>query len=210
MKKRLTRQESRALTQAKLLQSAAKIIARKGFAGASIEDIAEAAGFSRGAFHANFKSKDELFLALLDKQVKVLTASIHGTLNAAHTPEETLTNLSAAYSFYSGADKDAFLLLTEAQLYSLRNPRFGKKLNALFQGIYNSLIGTISQFQQQLGVNSPDFAERMVLLGFALVHGMTLHNLMDPERFPDQMVSQSLQFAFERIFALAAPDAPTK
>lgn len=200
MKKRLTRQESRALTQEKLLQSAARIIARKGFAGASIEEIAENAGFSRGAFHSNYKSKDALFLELVEKQVKSLTASIHATLKVAQAPEETLKHLGDAYSYYSGADKDAFLLLTEAQLFALRNPRFGKKLNALFDGIYSDLIDAVNSFQQQLGIEDPEFAQRMVLIGFALSHGFALHNLMNPEKFSDQMVSKSLQFVYERFF----------
>src|ERR1035441_9340285 len=118
MKKRLTRQESKTLTQEKLLGAAAKLFARRGVAGASIEEIAETAGFSRGAFHANFKSKDDLFLTLVEKHFQAITAEIHASIAASHSAEETLKNLRAAYSCYSGADRDAFLLLTEAQLYA--------------------------------------------------------------------------------------------
>ena len=69
-RKRLTRQESRARTQSMLLEAAGKTFRKLGFEGAAVEDIAEGAGFSRGAFYANFESKDDLFIALLDQEMK--------------------------------------------------------------------------------------------------------------------------------------------
>lgn len=200
MRKRLTREESKALTQERLLESAAKLFARHGFAGASIEDIAETAGFSRGAFHSNFKNKDELFLALVERQIKGMTAEINELLAASKSNHETLESLRAAYVRYTGTDKDAFLLLTEAQLYALRNPRFGKKLSSLFSAIHNQLINSVEHFQQKLGHKNPCSAEMLVLIGFALSHGMTLHNLMDSERYTDKLVSESMRFTFDRIF----------
>lgn len=63
---RLTRAESRAETRAKLLDAARTVIAEHGYAGASVEAIAEAAGFSKGAVYSNFASKEALVLALID------------------------------------------------------------------------------------------------------------------------------------------------
>jgi len=202
MKKRLTRQESKALTQEKLLGAAAKLFARHGFAGASIEEIAETAGFSRGAFHANFKSKDALFLSLVETQVKVSTSEIHELVAASKSGEESLQNLRRAYSCYSGADKDAFLLLTEAQLYAMRNPRFGKKLCALLGSIHDELIASIKKIQEKTKSSDSISAEQLVLIGFAFSHGMTLHSLMDPERYSDKLVSDSTRYVFDRVFPI--------
>ena len=66
MAKRLTREESRARTRAKLLESARQVMAREGYEGASVDRIAEEAGFSKGAFYSNFNSKEEIFLELLE------------------------------------------------------------------------------------------------------------------------------------------------
>ena len=65
---RLTRQEKQAHTRACLMRSAAKVFARRGLQQASIDEVAEDAGFTKGAFYANFKSKEELFLAMLDER----------------------------------------------------------------------------------------------------------------------------------------------
>ena len=203
MKKRLTRQESKTLTQEKLLGAAAKLFARHGFAGASIEEIAETAGFSRGAFHANFKSKDALFLALVETQVKASTSEIHELVAASKSGEESLQNLRRAYSCYSGTDRDAFLLLTEAQLYAMRNPRFGKKLCALLGSIHDELVASIQKIQEKMKSKDSISAEQLVLIGFAFSHGMTLHSLMDPERYSDSLVSDSTRFVFDRVFPKA-------
>jgi len=63
---RLTREASQARTRAKLIDAARTVIAEHGYAGASVETIAEAAGFSKGAVYSNFASKEALVLALVD------------------------------------------------------------------------------------------------------------------------------------------------
>ncbi len=63
---RLTREQSRARTRERLLVSAAVVFTREGYAGASIDRIAEEAGYSKGAMYSNFASKDELFFAMFD------------------------------------------------------------------------------------------------------------------------------------------------
>lgn len=199
VRKRLTRVESQAQTQKRLLDAAAAIVARRGFAGASIEDIAETAGYTRGAFRANFKTKDALFLALAERTIQAAVVEIHDIMAASQLPEEMQKNLRAAYVCYTGQDKETFLLLTEAQLYALRNPRFGKKLTALFSAIYNELIQSVEHFQKQTKHTDTASAVQLVLIGFALSHGLILYNLLSPERYPDEMVSNSLKFVFDRV-----------
>src|ERR1700736_3807882 len=65
---RLTRKEKQAQTRSCLMHSAAKVFARRGLQQASIDEVAEDAGFTKGAFYANFKNKEELFLAMLDER----------------------------------------------------------------------------------------------------------------------------------------------
>src|SRR5579859_2309393 len=64
-RKRLTREDSRDQTTQRLLDAAQRLIAKKGLSATSVEDIAEAAGYTRGAFYSNFSSKGDLFIELL-------------------------------------------------------------------------------------------------------------------------------------------------
>jgi AcrR family transcriptional regulator len=198
-KKRLSRQESQALTKEKLLVAAGKAFARRGFAGASIDEITEAAGFSRGAFHSNFQNKNAFFLALVERQINILTQEVHKVIDTSSSADEMLGNLRKFFVSYGSADKDAFLLITEAQLYAVRNPRFGNRLNALFRKVHDELIRSVEHFREQLRDKNPISAGQMVLIGFALGHGLALHNLMDPERCPDRMVTTSLELIFDQF-----------
>src|SRR5258708_12401897 len=67
---RLTRAESRRRTRVHLLEAAAEVFARRGFHGASVEEVAEVAGYTKGAVYSNFTSKDDLFLAVLEGRIQ--------------------------------------------------------------------------------------------------------------------------------------------
>src|SRR5688500_19306750 len=58
----------RAATRERLLTAARIVLAGEGIQGASVEHICEQAGFTRGAFYSNFSSKDELLLALCERE----------------------------------------------------------------------------------------------------------------------------------------------
>src|SRR6266545_4652109 len=72
--RRLSRAERRAQTREELLEAAARVFARKGYAGASVDDIAEEAGFTVGALYSNFEGKQDLFLAALERKVRAIVA----------------------------------------------------------------------------------------------------------------------------------------
>ena len=64
---RWTPERRRALTRDTLVGSAAAVFARRGYEGASLEEIADAAGFTRGAIYKNFGGKEDLFFAVADR-----------------------------------------------------------------------------------------------------------------------------------------------
>src|SRR2546421_878272 len=66
---RVRTRPTRDATCEKLFEAAARVFEADGIGGASIETIAAAAGFTRGAFYSNFKSKDELIIAMLEDHV---------------------------------------------------------------------------------------------------------------------------------------------
>ncbi len=79
---RLTRDESQAITRERILQAAGDVVARDGYDGASVDRIADAAGYSKGAFYSNFSSKEDVLNRLLEshagRDVVDLTAALEG------------------------------------------------------------------------------------------------------------------------------------
>src|SRR6202046_4830670 len=109
IKQRLTRQESRLETRARLLESAAQLFARGGYEGASVDLIAESAGYSKGAFYSNFESKEAIFLELLDihkrREIEALAQ-----LLAQDIPASQLVSLIRSSESGHGSDFDFGLL----------------------------------------------------------------------------------------------------
>src|SRR6476619_1341411 len=70
-------------TRDRLFEAAARVFEQHGIGSASIETIAAAAGFTRGAFYSNFKSKDELIIAMIEDHVEQ-TPRRYRTLPATH------------------------------------------------------------------------------------------------------------------------------
>src|ERR1700726_4118293 len=66
---RMTREQSKANTRERLLLAARRGFARRGFHGASVEEIASEAGFSTGALYSNFDGKEDLFLVLMEREI---------------------------------------------------------------------------------------------------------------------------------------------
>src|SRR5579862_6827674 len=93
-----TRQTERArATRRKLLDAAKRIFAQDGFEAARLEDIAAGAGYTRGAFYANFDSKEDIFFALLDQWVQERTDAVAAVLRRHKAPSEKLAALRKHY-----------------------------------------------------------------------------------------------------------------
>jgi AcrR family transcriptional regulator len=84
---RLTRAESQARTRTQLLATARELFLRDGYRATSLDKVADAAGFSKGAVYSNFRNKDELCLAVLDEIRAQRAAEITGLLDAPTTDE---------------------------------------------------------------------------------------------------------------------------
>jgi AcrR family transcriptional regulator len=87
---RLTREQSQARTRERILQAAGDLVARAGFDGASVEEIAETAGYSKGAFYSNFSSKQDVLDQLLEGQTGKVVAELEALLADVQTPEDVI------------------------------------------------------------------------------------------------------------------------
>jgi AcrR family transcriptional regulator len=97
LKRRLTRAERQAQTRRELLDAAARVFVKRGFTGASVEEISAEAGYTRGAFYSNFRSKNELFVELLHDRVyaRYTEMTVEGLHDRPPTLKETGERLAA-------------------------------------------------------------------------------------------------------------------
>jgi AcrR family transcriptional regulator len=120
-------------TRSLLLQAAATIFARDGYEGAELGEIAALAGRTKGAIYAQFKSKEDIFLALIEERTNSHRAQMEKILAESPTVEG---NLAAIRNFYLELAEDQAwsLLLLEFKLYTIRHPESKKRLQSLYAG----------------------------------------------------------------------------
>jgi AcrR family transcriptional regulator len=119
---RLTPQRRRELTRTALVEAAAQVFARRGFYGASLEEIAETAGFTRGAIYKNFTDKEELFFAVRDHVNEQALAAFAEQLRKGAEAAFDADALAAIWQQADVANPEFRALFLEFRLYELRNP----------------------------------------------------------------------------------------
>ena len=129
---RLTREQSQAQTRAKLLECAPRVVAREGYEAASIDKIAEAAGFSKGAFYSNFDSKEEFFLELLARHAGQDVIEIGRLLDGIRDAREIIDRI-CDWAEQRSEDPTWGLLALELFRRARREATFGAEHSSLFR-----------------------------------------------------------------------------
>ena len=171
-------------TREKLFEASARVFEDQGIGGASIEAIAAAAGFTRGAFYSNFKSKDELIIAMLEDHVEQSIARIRDLLER----HKNLADFIEALKTMNRSQQDPLgrspLLHMEMILFvaraEKRRPELAKRLRAR-RKLVADIIETTAKNSGRTTILNPAWAGALVL---ALEDGFRLHRLIDPETTP--------------------------
>jgi AcrR family transcriptional regulator len=168
----------------KLFEAAARVFEEQGIGGASVEAIAAAAGFTRGAFYSNFKSKDELIIAMLENHVE---QSIRRNLDLL-AKHKNIADFIDALKTMDRSRQDplgrAPLLHMEMILFvaraEKRRPDLAKRLRAR-RKLVADIVETTLKNSGKNGALDPPWTGAILL---ALEDGFRLHRLIDPETTP--------------------------
>ncbi|MGX1472082.1 UNVERIFIED_CONTAM: AcrR family transcriptional regulator [Streptomyces canus] len=123
--RRVTRRRVR--TRANLLDAAFAVFAAKGFGRVSIEEVCEAAGYSRGAFYSNFDSLDELFFALYQQRADLIAEQVSGAL-ALDGPGLDVVAAVDRVTEVLLLDRDWLLVKTDFLVHAARAPEVARTL----------------------------------------------------------------------------------
>jgi|SRR6185437_1623167 len=213
-RKRLTREDSRDLTTQRLLDAAQKLIAKKGLSATSVEDIAAAAGYTRGAFYSNFSSKGDLFIELLRRD----HLNTHAQLDSLRSDEIPLDHIQERARVLYGQlyyDNESFMNWTEARMLAARDTKFRAKLHALVAEKRGQVADFIEYFYKRAGIEPPVPPTAMAMGFMSLVEGVKLSMLSVPADMSADTAESVLRLFVDSIMEVArlqatATDATTK
>ncbi|HMF77256.1 MAG TPA: helix-turn-helix domain-containing protein [Bryobacteraceae bacterium] len=187
-------------THRKLLAAGLRIFARDGFEASRIEDIAAEAGHTRGAFYANFDTKEDLFFALLEQQAEKRVRGIQAILDQVQTREEALGALRAFY-LEGAVDRQRVLMTLEFKLFALRHGNARAEWAAAHQRIRASL--KLESMERLLGsdVCDPDLQRLKKVVLEIMLSGLVLEHAYDPKRVSQKDAVALLGRMFDLVVA---------
>jgi AcrR family transcriptional regulator len=193
---RLTREEKKARTRAQLIDAAATVFARRGYVAASLDEVAEEAGLTKGAVYSNFNSKEDLFQAVIEERLsgpmrhgaEIIDRSIGTTEDHA---------MAGARLFVDTVEKerDVFLLALEFNIHLARHPELAPKYTARSREQLARVAELIREHTSE-DAPLPLPADQMAIAIEALSMGIALQKLADPEIVPDDLLGRVYALLF--------------
>ena len=182
----------RAATVERLLDAALQTFAEQGFAAASVEDVCSRGGFTRGAFYSSFRTKDELFAALFEREVRRDLARAEELLTGlADEPDPVTAAVERCLGAIRG-DRTWTLVATEYALHAARHPAAAALLQRHRAGLTTQLADLIVRATRDAGLRLTVPAHQLARTITALHDGITLAELSQPAADPDDLQRSAL------------------
>jgi AcrR family transcriptional regulator len=203
-RRRLSRKEQQAHTRSRLIHAAGTVFARRGLHRASIDDVAEEAGFTKGAFYANFASKEELFLAMLEEHFAARLEELERTTSTEEAPEEQARKAGQDFGRAIAAEPEWQRLFFEFAAHAGRDEPFRKELVKR----YRELRARVEELYRERVERDPEMEappialERVALMTFAMANGMALEKMLEPELVDDELYGTMLMIFFAGLRTL--------
>jgi AcrR family transcriptional regulator len=182
--RRLTRAEQQAQTRARLIDAAAKVFARRGFRAASVEEIAEEAGYSHGAVYSNFDGKADLFLAVFEdymaERVREL-AETQAALPGDAPLEVRARALADQWMDRLARDRESVVLHMEFIAHADRDRELARRLGTRSSAMREAVSRYITQYQEEAGVELAMAVDDLALILRALGIGLAIESLVSPD-----------------------------
>jgi AcrR family transcriptional regulator len=187
------RSERKARTRALLLQAAARVYARRGFDGATLDEVAEEAGFTKGAVYDHFGSKENLLVALLDEHLTIEIAEQVALFDPAKATAERPRAGADRWMTELRDDPDVFRLFVELWVHAQRDERLRRRLVTGMNAMRTTFKAFAAERSAYSGLAPSDqAAEQFATVMLALSTGIGMIALLDPDNVPPRLLGAVL------------------
>jgi AcrR family transcriptional regulator len=209
MKTRRSRADQREDTRRRLLDAARRVFLRRGFHGASLDLVAEEAGFTKGAVYSRFDSKADLFLALLDERITERIAEMNAVAAAERGTLDLGSALARQWDAKLRTDEAWSLLLIEFRLHAARDQAVNRRYAALHGKLRDAMATFIAAEAEENGEVLPVSPADVARAALAMGTGAVLERAAEGDAFPTDL-NQTMTHALLRGLRSAATHAPSR
>jgi AcrR family transcriptional regulator len=188
MRSGLARVEKNELTRRALLDAARRVFLERGFHGASLDAVADAAGLTKGAVYSRFDSKADLFLALLEERIEERIDQVRATIGSGSI-EDDVAALERQYTAILRTQLQWTLLVIEFRVHAARHPELNRRYAALHRRFRAALVEAATESASASGGAPPRPPEEMIEAAFVLGSGGALELAADPSFSLDRLES---------------------
>src|SRR4051794_40985671 len=203
----LTRARRKQLTRDHLLASAERLFIARGFHAASIDDIARAAGFTKGAVYAHFRNKEEVFIALTERRWDEQLGRVRTALDtlATSSAEERSGSFADLTRALLWGEPEWRLLELEFNVYAARNPSAKRRLSERHRVDRATLAELLERDLAKRGVDAPVSPHVLAGVLLAFFNGIALEHTTNPEEDDNEVLSAAIHLI---DIALEGPTVP--
>ena len=197
----MTRVEKQQRTRGALLRSASKLFCRRGLEGTSVDEVAEDAGYTKGAFYANFKSKEELFLVMLDEKFSRELERIDRALAGTGDADQEARTAAADYIHFA-SDEEWPRLYFEFAAHAARNEEFRQELATRQRAMRERLVKVYERWSRDFPADPPLPLEDIAAMTYFMADGFLVDRLIEPGLSED-LYTRMLEVFFKGLQAMA-------
>lgn len=174
------------------------LFCKVGLDAVSLEEVAETAGYSRGAFYSNFASKDELIVAVVEREIEQANRQLREMFAQEMAPQERLA-IARAFYIGMGGDLRNCSFWIGVRLYAVRNGGVREKIAQLLRSHYSQVAEFIRVMYEELGKEPPASTEVLTIGLISQAQGLTLSLMVDPDLLSAEQTQQALGVFFDRL-----------
>jgi AcrR family transcriptional regulator len=203
----LSRKEKQEHTRTCLMKAAAKVFAKRGLEEASVDQVADEAGYTKGAFYSNFKNKEELFLAMLDEKFSAEIERIDVALSGEGDPSERARQAAGDFAGFVFADPDWPRLYFQFAAHAARDADFREELATRCRAMREKLTEVFRRWSHDFVAAPPLPIADLATMADVMASGFILERTIDPE-IPDELYATMMATFILGVQALAVGWTP--
>jgi AcrR family transcriptional regulator len=196
MRTALTRADRQARTRDELIQAADRLFTSAGFHATSVDAVADAAGYTKGAVYSNFESKEDLFFAVYERRVNRRVRETEAVLASGETAYAGVKRLIAELEHRK--DDGWLAVFFEFWAHVLRHPELRERFVEQHRRGMEPIVAAHRRIADERGEPLPDDAAKLATARFAMQTGLQLERLTQPDLIDEGLGMRMLILDMDR------------